>query len=60
MWLPWAALTAWLLREVRFGRNLNDDALSPDERARRARLEDGDEEQVLRVTADLAAGSTGT
>ena len=60
LWLPWAALAAWLAREVRLGRGLNDDALTSDERARRSEADAAaGREPFHQVTVDLAAGSAG-
>jgi hypothetical protein len=60
LWLPWAALAAWLAREVQLGRGVNDAALTSDERARRYEAEAAAErEPFQQVTVDLAAGSAG-
>ncbi len=58
MWLPWAALAAWVARQIGRGQSVNNDALSAEERVRRS-YADGriDRQQFGEMMADLASGS---
>lgn len=57
LWAPWAALVAWLARQVLRGKSVNADA-SADELARRAYARgDITRERFIEMMADLGSGA---